>query len=213
MADYQGKATTEAFILLDKSDNHDTYIVTFRGTELFDADQWAGDCDISWLELPGLGKTHAGFMKALGLQRSNMGWPKQIETNHSHTLEAYYFIRDLLKKHLKGNDKAKFILTGHSLGGALAILFPAILMLHEESFLLERLLGVYTFGQPRVGDDIFAQYMEKNLKDNNVKFYRFVYSYDIIPRFPPDLKDILFKHLGTCLYFERNYNGKVHNFN
>jgi len=51
------------------------------------------------LELPGLAKTHAGFMKALGLQRSNMGWPKQIETNHRHTLEAYYFFRDLLKKH------------------------------------------------------------------------------------------------------------------
>ncbi|RHN69350.1 putative triacylglycerol lipase [Medicago truncatula] len=186
--DYQGKATTEAFILLDKSDNQDTYILTFRGTELFDGEQWAGDFDISWLELPGLGKTHAGFMEALGLQRSNMGWPKQIETNHSHTLEAYYFIRDLLKTHLKRNDKAKFLLTGHSLGGALAILFPAILMLHEESFLLERLQG--------------------NLKDNGIKFYRIVYSYDIIPRFPPDLKDTVFKHFGTCLYFDRNYNGK-----
>jgi len=62
-------------------------------------------------------------------------------------------------------------------------------MLHEEIFLLERLQGVYTFGKPRVGDDIFAEYMEKNLKDNNVKFYRIVYSYDIIPRFPPDLYD------------------------
>ncbi|KAL5075811.1 hypothetical protein RYX36_014795 [Vicia faba] len=33
--DYDGQATTQAFILLDKSDNQDTYIVTFRGTELF----------------------------------------------------------------------------------------------------------------------------------------------------------------------------------
>ncbi|XP_058786993.1 triacylglycerol lipase OBL1-like [Vicia villosa] len=206
--DYEGEPSTQAFILLDKSDNQDTYIVTFRGTELFDADQWSSDFDISWLEFPCVGKTHAGFMKALGLQKSNMGWPKEITPNHSHAPEAYYFIRDFLKKKLAGNDKAKFIVTGHSLGGALATLFPAILVFHDETFLLERLEGVYTFGQPRVGDGVFAKYMDKNLKENGVQFYRMVYSYDIVPRLPPDLNDILFRHFGTCLYFDRSFNGK-----
>lgn len=38
-----------------------------------------------------------------------MGWPKEIETNnHSHNKHvAYYAIRDLLNKHLNGNDKSK----------------------------------------------------------------------------------------------------------
>lgn len=73
--------------------------------------------------------------------------------------------------------KAKFVVTGHSLGGALAILFASILMMHEEKFLLERLERVYTFGQPRLGDaNIFAEYMEENnLKRNGVEFCRFAY--------------------------------------
>ncbi|KAJ0097749.1 hypothetical protein Patl1_28688 [Pistacia atlantica] len=85
---FQGKATTHAFMLYDKSD---TIVVSFRGTEAFDADAWSSDFDLSWCEIDGMGKIHGGFMKAL-----------------------------------------------------------AILALHEETELLERFEGVYTFGQPRM---------------------------------------------------------------
>lgn len=201
--DYQGKATTQAFIMDDKKD---TIIVAFRGTEPFDADAWSSDFDISWYEIPGIGKMHGGFMKCLGLQKSQ-GWPQEQDPNRPET--AYYAVRKLLTQLLQKNENAKFIVTGHSLGGAAAVLFPAILGLHGDTFLLDRLEGVYTFGQPRVGDDRFGEYMNHLMEKHSFNYIRFVYSYDMVPRLPYDDSTLLFKHFGTCIYFNSLYQGRV----
>ncbi|KAK0597936.1 hypothetical protein LWI29_030035 [Acer saccharum] len=55
-------------------------------------------------------------------------------------MSAYYAVKENLKDLLKEHKNAKFVVTGHSLGGALAILVT-----HEEE-VMQSLFGVYTFG-------------------------------------------------------------------
>lgn len=207
--DYQQKATTQAFVLQDKNVDPELIVVAFRGTEFFNSDDWISDFNLSWYDIPGMGKVHAGFMKALGLQKS-LGWPKDIvQTHNNQPPPAYYFLRKLLKQLLEKNEKARFVVTGHSLGGALAILFPAILAFHGESWLLKRLRGIYTFGQPRVGDEVFVEYMKEQLTKHEVPYYRVVYSNDMVPRLPYDNSTFMFKHFGTCIYYNSLYNEKI----
>ncbi|XP_057969635.1 triacylglycerol lipase OBL1-like isoform X2 [Malania oleifera] len=205
---YDGKSSTQGFVMREKKGDSEIIIVSFRGTEPFNADDWHNNADLSWFRLPGVGKMHAGFMKAMGLQKKR-GWPKEIEDDGSTPPTAYYHIRGMLRELLRANDKAKLIVTGHSLGGALAIVFPSILALHDESWMLERLERVYTYGQPRVGDREFGEFVSKRFREHGVRYVRFVYSNDLVPRIPYDDSGHLFRHFGTCVFYNCLYSGDI----
>jgi len=132
---------------------NDDRVLAFRGTasplETWETaiKQWITNIDFD--QIAGHdGKVHRGFSTALE--------------------PAWQTIRQLV-----GSESARLWVTGHSLGGALAILAGARLF-HEGC----PPKGVYTFGAPCVGDDAFSRAYQ-------VLLHRVEHANDIVCHLPP----------------------------
>lgn len=91
----------------------------------------------------------------------------------------------------------RLYITGHSLGGAMAVLATARLFgrgyeAWDPGALLR---GVYTFGQPMVGDKGFAEFCARTF---GPKLFRHVYRSDLVPHLPPK-SGIPYAHTGKEL--------------
>lgn len=127
-------------------------VVAFRGTA--DIRNWLTDVDARMVELWPLGesapKVHAGFSNAL-------------DSVFRQLIAIFYPLK-----------MRRLWLTGHSLGGALAMLAAA-------RYFGATLAGVYTFGQPRVGNAAFRDAYNKAL---GTRTFRVVHHRDIVPHLP-----------------------------
>ena len=86
--------------------------------------------------------------------------------------------------------------TGHSLGGAMAALMGVMLATDPDYHrLADKLKGVYTFGQPMIGDPEFAQACDAHPILKKV-MARYVFEHDIVPELPP-VASGRFAHFGT----------------
>ena len=107
---------------------------------------------------------------------------------------------DVLKTIAKFQDNAQSLwFTGHSLGAALSCLAAARLLLEER----HPLNGLYTFGQPRTGDPVFANRFDTEFGD---KTFRFVNNRDIVTRMVP--RELFYAHVGRMIFF--NKKGELH---
>lgn len=168
---------TECFILADRY----KIIVTFRGTEPDTLKDWRTDARIKkviWQEGNRLGEVHRGFYKAL-----SSVWVKVAEQI----------------KELQNNNQSIWF-TGHSLGGALAVLASATTMFQTN---IKGFAGVYTYGQPRVFDPELAKHFNKG---NSHRCFRIVNNNDIVARVPPQIFG--YSHVGKLKYFDTD--GKLH---
>ncbi|KAI7892633.1 Alpha/Beta hydrolase protein [Mucor mucedo] len=79
----------------------------------------------------------------------------------------------------KGKTK-KLYVTGHSLGGALATVFVAK-MIQCDSPLIDYFSGLYTYGQPNIGDEDFGKSFGPEI---TCKIFNHTYNNDVVPRVP-----------------------------
>jgi hypothetical protein len=81
------------------------------------------------------------------------------------------------------------VFTGHSLGGAIAIHAAADALL--EGIISKQKVYIYTFGQPRVGNDAF---MNQFIHEAD-EYYRLVHYNELVPHVPPCIPDLS----GGCI--------------
>lgn len=148
-------------------------IVVFRGSEntenwLTNIQVWKVTCN----ECKGC-KVHEGFYDAY----------KSLLTEN---LEGY------IKAALDANPTYRVITTGHSLGGAIASLAAAGIAARFP----EAKVTVYTCGQPRVGNQDFADFINNNVEGS----FRVVYKYDPVPHNPGTI--VGFKHAGHEIWYD-----------
>jgi hypothetical protein len=139
--------------------NGEVALLAFRGTS--NPGQWIRDLRILPVSHP-WGSVHAGFRSGIDIAELDLTAFEAVAKTAKHVW-----------------------ITGHSLGGALAVMAAARMKIHGID------TALYTYGQPRVGLGNFAQYFLSQLPENLI---RFVNQSDIVPRVPPGL---IYRHFGT----------------
>jgi len=158
--------------------NNRAAILAFRGTEPMRLMNWLTDGDTMKYPFCG-GMVHSGFF---------------------HNVEALWAdIADVVDTAVK-NGLQELYITGHSLGGAMAVLtaakiFDKSVPGHCTEQWRSKVRGIYTYGQPMVGDLDF----EKASGSFSDFLYRHVYANDMVPCLPPKSLDPTFVHFGKRL--------------
>lgn len=111
---------------------------------------------------------------------------------HAGFHNEYLRYRERILEYVGQHPDKNIYVTGHSLGGALAVLNGFDIAAHTQ-----RPVTVFTFGQPRVGGKKFREAYEELVPDS----YRVVVDGDPVARIPGMLID--YAHVGKLLQFDQ----------
>ncbi|KAK6254552.1 hypothetical protein QUC31_016282 [Theobroma cacao] len=151
----------QAFVGVAKDLN--AIVIAFRGTQEHSLQNWVEDLFWKQLDLnyPGMpdAMVHHGFYTAY----------------HNTTIRPG--ILHAVKKAKEFYGDLEIMVTGHSMGGAMASFCALDLTVNHEA----KNVQVMTFGQPRIGNAAFTSYYSK-LVPNTI---RVTNDHDIVPHLPP----------------------------
>jgi len=166
---------TEALVILEP----DCVSVSFRGSR--NLRDWIQDFKVA-KEHP---RTDLVVEEAGDVVQVHTGFMQDVE---SVSEELTHALRNLV---VNATGQKPVFVTGHSKGGSEAILFA--LELARQNFV--QVAGVYTFGQPRVGNAVFRRVYNDELR---ALTWRVVNENDIVPRVP--LWTMGYRHCGQEIF-------------
>jgi len=177
---------SQAILLADAS----KIIVAFRGSE--ERSDW--QVNMNRLKNKEISKNyniclHSGFCNYL-----NNIWKPYNDSEGKVEAKG---IQAIIQHEMKESPKSLWF-TGHSLGGAVAVLAAASCIWNNSPI---EVSGVYTYGQPRVGDLRFAKLYNSRLKS---KTFRFVNNNDVVTRIPTWAPIFFFAHVGQIKYLTQD---------
>jgi len=149
-----------AFVGHSVGETTDNIVVSFRGTD--DLSNWIANLDFpktsAYPECDGC-EVHGGFYSAwLSVKDGVVAEVKNLLTTY---------------------PDAQIFVTGHSLGAALAALCTA--ELGASSTIDPKITAVYTYGQPRIGNEKFREFYDSGTSIS----WRLTHQRDPIPHLPP----------------------------
>ncbi|XP_058076568.1 lipase-like isoform X2 [Magnolia sinica] len=151
----------QAFVGVAQDPN--AIIIAFRGTQEHSIQNWIED--LFWKQLdinyPGMSDAmvHHGFYSAY----------------HNTTIRSG--VLHAVKKTKKFYGDLDIIVTGHSMGGAIASFCALDLTVNHGA----QDVQLMTFGQPRIGNSAFASYFSKHVPNA----FRVTNEHDMVPHLPP----------------------------
>lgn len=149
--------------------------VAFEGSDLSTRDDYLINLHHTRTPHPIGGLVHQGFSDRLyeTVRDSSVEAPAEplIRAVHRHIVKMHHYF-----------PQARIHFTGHSSGGASAVLQAAYLA-HKSPALAEQTVGsITTFGQPRVGNRAFYEAFQRSYRDT---YHRFALPHDLVTTLPP----------------------------
>ena len=154
---------------------------TESGTEWFDDIIDSSQTAFTGSGTTSLGLAHKGFTEiysGFSYTNSNTGVSSETLATVMSALSTLYttgYVPDL-------------VITGHSLGGALATLMALDIAANQSISSFNNTLTCYTFGSPRVGDPAtLVAAFNDYVTNGTIVSYRVANSLDVVPTLPPDV--------------------------
>jgi len=175
----------------DKVLDKELIVLVFQGSQ--ESEDWLTNITFKMTKYFNKEKVHKGFYDTLKLFIKSISHRECL----SYKKQKYILSKDIDFI----NNNCKILLTGHSLGGAIATLVGTYL---SDIGIKKECMDVYTFGSPPVGSKAYTEkYNQK------INLFRVINKNDIVPKID---KISSLKHLGKEIILASNEN-EIHSCN